>query len=145
MLNTKHKRSSGRDGATVEELIATNVILGGWVLLLISEGANPWVIAFFVVAGLLVDLAATGAITTVQRHDNVLVLRRANRLRPVRVTLQPGQSVTFEPAAEIGSHSRRCGGTAVYVDDRLVTVIDAGRDGYLVRGRAVDAPDLVAA
>lgn len=130
----------GRDGETIEELVLTSAMLIAWITFLIIDGASLWVIAFFALAGLACNLTMAGSITSVERHGDALVLNRTNRLWPVRVLLSPGQTVSFERTLETTAKGERYGDTAVYIDGRLVTYIQAGRDGFLVRGR-IDVAD----
>lgn len=129
----------GRDGETVEEVVVTTTILAAWIIFLIADRASWWVIAFFALAGIACNLLVAGSFTRAEHDGDALVLHRANRLRPVRLQLSPGQNVTFKRTVEAGSRGERYGHTAVYVDDRLIALIQAGRDGVLLRGR-VDAP-----
>lgn len=133
----------GRDGETVEEVVVTTVVLVLWIAFLVMDGAEWWVIAFFALAGLACNLLVAGSFTRAEHHGDALVLHRANRLRPVRVLLAPGQEVSFHRTIDPISGDR-CEGTAVYVDGHLVAVIQAGRDGKVVRGR-VDGPTRLSA
>ena len=140
MRRTSAQWFRGRDGETVEELVLTSAMLVAWITFLVIDGASAWVIAFFALAGLACNLTMAGSITSVERHGDALVLNRTNRLWPVRVLLAPGQTVTFERTLEHTGKGERYGDTAVYVDGKLVTFIQAGRDGFIVRGR-IDVAD----
>ncbi|NLA34917.1 MAG: hypothetical protein GX868_04410 [Actinobacteria bacterium] len=132
----------GRDGETVEEVVVTTAILAGWILVLIADHASWWTVAFFALAGIACNLLVAGSFTRAEHDGDALVLHRANRLRPVRLLLSPGQNVTFKRTMESGSRGERYGDTAVYVDDQLIALIQAGRDGLLVRGRVDAANEL---